>query len=499
MSPQSPAGSPELRANVVRGLAWSITSLLTSHVSRLIFGIILARLLTPREYGLAAMALVFSSLVLVVSDLGLGAALVQRPTITEPDRSTVFWTSVFIGLGLTALGFLLSGAVASLFGEPSVQPMFAVLSVTFLIMALGRAQAALFQREMNFRAISIRGITATLVGGSVGVAAAAMGFGAWSLIAQHITIAAASTVLLWTFSPWWPQLTFSRKSLRDLGGFSLNVSGARIVEYLNASSDKLLIGKFLGSSALGIYSIAYNIVLIPLTGLLVAVRDTLFPALSRIQDDRNRLAAGWLRSTRLLAAISMPAMLSLVVVAPDFVVVVLGEQWEQAVPILQILALAGIVQSISAVAGTVLTAVDRTHVLLRFSLVEVAFVVIGIGVGLRWGIIGVAAAYTIVTAATRLFLSWLSARAVQRTFSELLAMLVDVAQASFLTAAGVAIARYALIRADVPPSLRLIALVLLGLAFYVALAAWRMRDVLTEVASVRRRRNGEVSPQPRQA
>jgi O-antigen/teichoic acid export membrane protein len=483
----------DLRTSVLHGLAWSMLTVATCQVSRLLFGIMLARLLTPEEYGLAGLALVFSSLVIMLSDVALGAALVQRPTITEADRSTVFWTSAFIGVVFAIVGVASSGAIASLYGEPAVQPLFAVLSVTFLIMSLGRAHAALFHREMDFRAIAIRGIGATFLGGSIGVTAAMMGYGAWALIAQHIGFATATTVFLWAFSPWRPRMMFSVDSLRNLGGFGLNVSGARVVEYLNMSADKLLIGKFLGSSALGIYSVAYNVVLMPLSGLLIAIRDTMFPALSRVQEEPARLANGWLRATRLLAAISIPAMLSLAVVAHDFVVVVLGDRWEGAVPVLQIIALAGIVQAVSSVHPVVLTAADRTQLLLRFSLLELAVVIPAMAIGLRWGIVGVAAAYAVATTATRLVLSWLTARTLERSVGDVLRSLVDVVQASVITAAVVALARYALLETEVPSWLRLVTLVVLGSAVYLVVATWRTPDLIAEVMSLIRRRHGRAA------
>lgn len=474
-----------LRHRVVRGMAWSTSAAVMLQFSRFAFGIVLARLLTPREWGIAGMALVFSALVVSIADFGLGAGLVQRATITEEDRSTVFWTSMAVGVALAAGGIGLSGTVASFFGEPAVRPLFAAVAAGFLLTAVVRVHAAILQREMAYRAIALRVMAATIAGGLVAIPVAALGYGAWALVAQHLTNGLVTAVLLWALVPWRPRLVFSRRSLRDLGGFGLNVLGSKLIDYINLSADKILVGRVLGSSTLGVYNIAYGLVLVPLIGLMVAVMDTLFPAFSRVQQSPARVASAWLRASRSVVAVVAPCALGLVLVAPEFVGVVLGERWSASVPIVQVLALAAVVHAATALGAVVLISIDRTATVLRFSIGEVVVVLTAIGVGLHWGAVGVAAGYALATLVARFVLVALTARALSVSLRWFLGGLGGVVQAAAAMALVVAGVRIGLLQADVAASLRLPVLILIGAAVYVPLCLWRVPELIAELRGIR--------------
>jgi O-antigen/teichoic acid export membrane protein len=469
-----------LRLRVLRGAAWTTSAAVSVQVSRLIFGVALARLLTPHEYGIAGMALVFSALILGISDLGLGAGLVQRATITEADRSTVFWTSVAVGFALAGIGLALSAPLAAFFGEPAVRPLFAAVSTGFVVTALGRAHAALYLRDMAFRAISVRTIAATVAGGIVAVVIAALGHGAWALVGMHLANGVVTTTLLWCFSPWQPRLMFSLSSLRALSAFGLNVLGARVFEYLHFNGDKVLVGRFLGSSSLGFYNVAFNLVVLPFSALLLALIDTLFPAMSRVQQDHARVATGWLRATRMLVAITTPAMLGLVVVAPDFVAVLLGHKWDPAIPVLQLLAVAMAIYAAAAFSTTVLMAVDRTGTNLRFTICEMAVIALALVIGLRWGIAGVAAGYLSAIIVTRSSLQWLTARTLGISPLLLAKTLVGAVHAALGMLVIVWAARTVLVELDVPAAVRLVAVPVIGMLVYPPLCAWRSPEVLRD-------------------
>ncbi len=317
-----PASS--LRGRVLRGVAWKVISQVFGQGASTIVAIILARLLFPSDYGLAAMVIVFAAVVPVFSDVALGAALVQRRHLTEADRSTVFWTSVAVGFVFTVLGIAASWPIADFYGEPEVQPLFAALSLTFLVTALSATQKALLTRAMNFRRLELLLMAANLAAGVGGIALAVAGYGAWAIIGQQVIAAVATTVLLWTLSGWTPSFMFSPASLRSMAGFSANVFSTRLLFYVNRNADNLLIGRVFGSAALGPYALAYNLMLVPSSRLTWPITEVLFPAFSEIQDDARRVARAWFRVTRLIGAVTVPAMLGLIVVAPEFVIVVLG-------------------------------------------------------------------------------------------------------------------------------------------------------------------------------
>jgi O-antigen/teichoic acid export membrane protein len=477
-----------LRSRILRGVAWKLVSQVFLQSSRVVVAIILARLLAPHDYGLAGMVLVVASLVLVFSDLALGAALVQRPTLTQADRSTVFWTAVAAGVTFTLLGVALSGPVADFFGEPDVQPLLATLSLSFLVTSLGTTQSALLMREMDFRRLELRMMGGTLAGAAVGITAAAYGAGAWAIIAQQLTIASVSTALLWAVTPWRPSLTFSRKSLRDLGGFSLNVFGQRLLYYLHANADKVLIGRFLGAAPLGVYTLAYNVVTAPFSRIAVPIAEVLFPAFSRMQDQPERLASAWIRATRLVGSVSIPALLGLVVLAPDFVHVVLGERWREATPVIQILAGVGMVQSLQTLNSNILQALNRTRTLFRYSIVFFVSHVAAFSVGLSWGITGVAASYAVSSAFVEPLYAWLTARALGISVWRFVAAVGGVAQASLAMLATLLGARMALVQTDIAAGTRLLILIGLGALVYLLVGAWRAPAVRAEIVSLGRRR-----------
>lgn len=479
---------PDLSDRIRKGVAWKGASQILLQVSRVGVTIVLARLLTPHEFGLAAMVLVFGTLALIFSDLALGAALVQRRALTERERSTVFWLSLGAGAVFTAAGVAGSGLVAGFYGEPEVQPLFAVLALTFVVTAIGTTQKALLTRELAFRALELRLMISTLVGAAVAIAAAARGYGAWALVFQQVAIAAGSTTLLWVASPWRPRLVFSTSALRDLGGFSANVFATRVLFYTSRNADNILIGRFLGAAPLGAYSIAYNVMLAPIERIAGPIQDVIYPALSRMQDDVRGVGELWLKANRMIAAVSVPALIGFALVAPEFVSVVLGGKWSAAVPVIQILACVGVLQSIQRLNSSVLQARDRTEVLLRFSFVAAGANVVAFVIGLRWGIVGVAACYAASNAVLQPLYMWLTARTVGISLLECLRNVAGVAQASALMAAAVIGTRFILEAEGTGAPLRLGLLVAVGVVAFTLACLWRAPTIVADLRALTRRR-----------
>ena len=310
----------------MRGLVWVGASQVGLQITRAVVAIAVARMLTPAEYGLAALALVFSSLVMIFSDLALGAALIQRKTLSLVDRDTAFWVTAASGVVFTILGITFAEPLAALDGEPDAAPLLAVLSGTFIIAALGAPQQSLMLRDMDFRRVELLPMGGAFVGGIAAVTVAALDGGAWAIITQYVVGTTVTTLLVWMRSAWRPRFAFSFASLRDLGGFSIYMLGHRMLFYLQMNGDRFLIGRFLSTSALGIYAVAYNTMLVPASKLGGPIQRVFSPAFSRIQDEPERIAAQWARVSRIMAAVSVPALAGLIVVAPDFVPLVLGEQ-----------------------------------------------------------------------------------------------------------------------------------------------------------------------------
>lgn len=476
-----------LQAGIVRGLSWKFASQLILQITRVGLAVVLARLLTPHEYGLAGMVLVFASFVLIFSDFGLGAALVQRDRLTDTDCTTIFWTTLAAGVLFAAIGFAVSGPVSAFYRAPEVKPLVTVLSLSFVLSGLSTVQRSLLMRAMDFRALEIRAIAATVVSAAAAIGLAAAGFGAWAIIAQVLTMDAVSTVCLWAASSWRPSFTFSRASLQRFGGFGLKAFGTRLLSDVNENADTLLIGRFTAPALVGTYALSYNITLLPANRIVSPVQQVLFPAFSRMQHDSKRVGNAWVHANVLIAAISLPALVGLMILAPDFVPSVLGQRWHRAVPVVQILAWVGIVESIQRLNMIVLQARDRTRTLLRFWTAAVGANIAAFAIGLHWGIVGVAACYAIsVTLFLPIYMQ-MTARAVDTSVWELVRRLSRVLEATAAMAVVLLLGRALLQHAGVGPGIRLPVLIVAGAVVFSVVCAWRAPEVATVVRSATRR------------
>jgi O-antigen/teichoic acid export membrane protein len=286
---------------------------------------------------------------------------------------------------------------------------------------------------------------------------------------------------------------FSTASLRDLGGFGGNVFGTRVLFAVSRNADNILIGRFLGPGALGIYSLAYNLMLVPFERIAGPLQEVLFPAFSRLQDQRARIGELWLKANRLVAAVTLPATLGLIVLAPEFVDVVLGAKWAPAVPVIRILGWVGFLQSLVRLNSSILEACDRTNLLLRWSiLISVANVCAFVG-GLHWGVVGVAAGYAITNTALQPVNVWMTGRPVGVSLRSFVLNLAGVVQASVLMALVVLASRELLMAAGASPLLRLCVLPLVGAGIYLPLAAWRAPATFRDLRNLR---SGRVAAAP---
>jgi O-antigen/teichoic acid export membrane protein len=478
-----------LRSSVVRGIGWKLVAQIATAGTRVVFGVLLAHLLTPHEFGLAGMALVFAGLATIFADPSLGSALIQRREISELDRSTVFWTNLGLGVLCTLVGVLSADAVAGFFSQPEVAPLFEVVSLNFTVNALSSTQIALLTRSMEWRTLEVRQVASVGAGSVLAVALAFAGFGAWAIVGQFLCTGVVSAILLWSISTWRPRFIFSLSSLTSLASFGFSLFFARILAYLNQNADNLLVGRYLGTASLGIYSVAYNLMFAPIARISQPIGQVMFAALSRVPDDLKRLGDAWLKSIKLSSALAVPAFVGMLVVAPDFVRVVLGERWSEAVPVLQLLCVAGIAEFVVAMNPSLLVAMGRGGSLLRFTTFSSILTIGGFAVGLIWGLIGVASLY----AATRVIVlpvfTKLACDSIEMSIVHWFRNLRSVAEISIAMGMVVYLARLGLVHADVRAGTRLVILVFLGIAVYLALLRWREPDVLAEIRRLRHRRS----------
>ncbi|CAN5682799.1 lipopolysaccharide biosynthesis protein [soil metagenome] len=483
----------DLTGAVVSGVRWKALTRIVAEATRAIVVVILAHLLTPSEYGVAGMAFVVTSFGVMLTDPALGAALIQRPTIDERDRSTVFWASVGIGVALTVVGVALSGLVADFFGEAQVQELFAVSSLCFVVISLSVAHRALLARRLAYRSLEIREMIAIVSGGAVAVAVALAGFGPWAIVLNFVVSSVMSTALVWLLLDWRPRATFSLESARGLAGFSGRIFSASVLTWGDHSIDKALVGRFLGAAALGTYSLAFAAMLLPMTMLGRPFNQVLSPAFSRIQDDAARLERAWLRSKRLSAAVVLPALLALVVVAPDFVPVVFGDQWEDAVLPLQLLCVGGLASSLTNLHWSVLQARGQASTLLRLTAGSSIVKWAAFAGGLPWGIVGVAATFAGARWLLVIPSTWMTTRGVSFRFSPALRAGAEMLPAAIAAAAIGFGAREALLETSIPQAARLVVVAAVMLVAYVAIVFVTAPSVVRELRLAVRRPGSRTS------
>jgi PST family polysaccharide transporter len=382
-----------IKKKAMQGLFWSGVQTWGSQAGALIIFLVLARLLSPEDFGLVALANTFVIFSDVLVDQGLNAAIVQRQDIEPRHLNSAFWTQLFIGSCFTAVGISSSTNFADIFNQPSLAPVLRYLSLIPVLRSLIMVQQAILRREFAFQKIAVRALVGILTGGTVGVLMAVLGFGVWSLVGQQLTFEIAGVLIFWGLSHWRPRLRFSWSALKELSSFGLSIFGSKILTFFNQNTDNLLIGYFLGETALGYYAVAYRVLQV-LTQLLVdTINQVALATFSRLQQDRDHLLRVFFKVLRLSSLISLPIFLAVSVLSQELVVTIFGYQWQSAAPIMQVLSFGGTVYLILFFNQTMFASIGRPGLMLRLEILNVAFNVFACLVAIRWGVLAVAFAF----------------------------------------------------------------------------------------------------------
>lgn len=482
----------DLRQRTLSALGWSGGAQLVNQAARFAIAIILARLLTPEEFGLVGMVYIFTGFAALFGDMGLGAALIQRPQVDSHHLNAVFWLNVMAGGILTAIFLLGAPLVASFYDEPVLAAITKVVAFQFLLTPLSIVQAAQLKRRMDFRALAFVETGAAVLSGGIGIGMALGGFGVWSLVAQSLAATAVAVAWVWRLSPWRPRLSFRWTHLKDLLGFGTNLLGFNVFNYWVRSADDLLIGRVVGAGALGVYTRAYALMLLPLTQISAVIGRVMFPALSSIQREQSRVKSIYLRAIRSIALITFPMMVGLLVVADEFVLALLGPQWAAVIPILRLFSLVGLVQSIGTTVGWIYQSQGRTDLMFRWGM-AVGVVLLGsFAVGIRWGAMGVATAYTVASVLVLPYpLFAIPARLIDLSVREILLVLLPILACAMAMGLVVWLADV-LMPPGSPDWMALLFQISLGAAVYGGLVHLLRLEAYEDLRSVIRGRTGGV-------
>ena len=351
-----------IKSRALNGAAWSTAGNWSSQLLSLVIFTILARLLSPEDFGLIALATIYVDFVQVFVDPGISKALIQREKLEDEHLDTAFWINVAASIVLGALTFLVAPLLAQLLLEPSLEGIIRALSVIFPISALSAPQQALLSREFRFKSLGIRKVIATLFGGIVGIGGALSGFGVWSLVAQQIVSALVGLMVIWWATDWRPRFTVSQRHFKDIFSFGINILAIRLLSFLNVRLDQLLIGYFLGTTNLGYYSLARRIFQVMFNLFANAPAQVALPTFSRLQTDKARLQTAHINAVQYSSFVTLPEFTTIILCAPLLVNVAFGAKWAASIPILQLLSVAGLFYGINYLTTPALLAVNRPRI-----------------------------------------------------------------------------------------------------------------------------------------
>ena len=388
---EAEGGKEGLRDKVRTGLLWTISGGSTVALLRIGTLIVLARLLTPAEFGTMTAALVVLKLSGIFVYMGIGPAIVQLPELTERHRTTGLLASFAFSLIVQIIVWVGAPAIATFFNSEHLVPILRVISFVFLIRGLSTVSASVLHRELRFKDLTKFEIVSYLLGSAVvTIALAAAGAGAWSLALGYLAyVIINSTQCLVARPPNW-RSGVGWKELRDLLRFGTGVTLARVAAHLAGNADNIVVGRFLGLSALGFYGRAYGLMSSAETLTGGVIDKVFFPAIARVQGDQGRLRNGYHDGQSAIAMGALPVSALLIVLAPETILVLLGDGWRQVIPLFQVLAAGLLFRTGYGIAMSVIRATGAVYRLARIQMVYAAAVIIGAVIGQLWGLQGVA-------------------------------------------------------------------------------------------------------------
>jgi O-antigen/teichoic acid export membrane protein len=383
------------KTKTLNAASWSLASNGVSQFLSFFIGIFLARLLTPDDFGLVAMTVVFTAFASLFSNIGLDQALIQKQDIKERHINSVFWLNLLIAIFMAAIMFAAAPNIADFYGREQVESICKAYSITYVIGAFAVIPRIQLIKNLNFKIISSAELIAMIVSGIIAITCAMNGFSYWALVIHRITQQLIISFILIFYVKWRPSAIFSSAALKEIMGFSLSIFGTKLLKITTQNIDNLLIGKFLGGELLGSYDKSRSIMLTPIKNISQVIGNIMFPSLSLINADKPRVKAIYLRIIRSISIITFPMMVGMIVVSESFVLGVLGEQWEEIVPLVKVFCFLGIFSSILTVTGTIFQSQGAAGLQFRTNLLTQPIRIACVIIGLNWGVMGVALGFAL--------------------------------------------------------------------------------------------------------
>ncbi|WP_347987296.1 MOP flippase family protein [Methylomonas sp. AM2-LC] len=382
-----------MKPSVSNNAKWIALSQIIRIAVQLISLAVLTRLLNPHQYGLMTMATVVTNFAVLFKDMGTAAAIIQRKELTESVKNTVFTLNVMIGVFIAIVLVLFSPLISAFFKEPELVVMLYILAIIFPVTSSAGVHQALMERNSSFRTLAIIESFSSVTSLVVAITAAYLGQGEYSLVYQALSLAFLSSSLIWFYSKWKPAFSWDKSEFSALFRFSGNLSLFNFINYFSRNADGFIVGRFLGTSVLGAYSMAYKLMLFPVQSLTFVSTRALFPIFSQKQNSPQEVARLYGATISYICYITAPLMAGLFITREQFVLVAFGPNWGVVADILVWLCPVGFIQSIVSTTGTVFMARGRTDILMQLGILGAILQVSAFFIGVQWGVVEVAEAY----------------------------------------------------------------------------------------------------------
>ena len=384
----------DLKGAAVRGGAATMAAQACKFTLKVGSTVVLARLLTPIDFGLIAMVAAITNVVGAFKNMGLSMATIQRPKINHAQISTLFWLNVLMSVAIMLVIAAIAPVISWFYGEPRLTWIMLVLAGVFIFGGLTVQHQALLRRQMRFAALAAIEISAMVVGIVIAIASAWHGAGYWALVFMQLAAGITTTVGVWLMCDWRPLPPGRHSGVRSMLTFGGNLTGSSVLNHFTRNLDNVLIGWQWGAQQLGLYAQAYQLLLLPVQQL-APISKVAISTLSRLQADPKRYRTYYLKGVLLCATIGMPIVAFLFVAADKVILTVLGPQWTDSVTIFQVLAPAAFIGTFNVATTWVFISLGRTDRLFRWALIGSSVTALSFIIGIHWGAIGVAAAYSI--------------------------------------------------------------------------------------------------------
>ena len=362
--------SESLKNKTVKGTVWSSLDAFLGQGITFLVGLVLARLLSPEEYGLIAIITIFISVFNSIVDSGFSNALIRKQDATEADYNTVFYTNLAISAVLSTALFFGAPLIADFFSRPQLTSLTKAMSSVVIINAFAIVQNIRLTKNIDFKTKTKVSLIASLTSGVIGIAMAFGGFGVWSLVAQQISKQLLNSVFLWFFIRWMPKLLFSRKSFKEMFDFGWKLLVSGLINTIWTEIYQVIIGKFYQPQTLGQYTRAQQFSSIFSSNLTSIIQRVSYPVLSQLQDDKERLKSGYKRIIKITMLVSFVLMLGLAAIAKPMILVLIGDKWLPAVPFLQILCFNMMLYPLHSINLNMLQVQGRSDLFLKLEIVK---------------------------------------------------------------------------------------------------------------------------------